>query len=177
MNQIDVVGLGPGSPEHLTLETKKLLLAGYPVYLRTAVHPLLSTLKEWGCVYTSFDELYQTFPDFETLYEEICAHLLAEAQNHHHIVYAVPGHPLMAETTVHRLKERAIGSQITVKIYPALSCLDTLFNCLDLDPSNGLQILDGVLLKNPHDLNLTQPTLIVQVYSPYIASEVKITLL
>ena len=34
MARIDVVGLGPGPARYLTLETRDLLLAGDPVYLR-----------------------------------------------------------------------------------------------------------------------------------------------
>ncbi|HYG58784.1 MAG TPA: SAM-dependent methyltransferase, partial [Symbiobacteriaceae bacterium] len=36
---ITIVGLGPGSPGHLTMGALEALKSGRPVLLRTAIHP------------------------------------------------------------------------------------------------------------------------------------------
>lgn len=176
MPTIDVVGLGPGPGRYLTLETRDLLLSEAPVYLRTAVHPTIAELKDWGCVYTSFDPLYEAAADFESLYKQIVSQLLAEAQAHGQIVYAVPGNPLVAESTVQRLLEAAAQQDVKIQIHTAVSCLDVIFESLQIDPTDGLHLLDGLSL-TLSDVHLDQPMLITQVYSPSVANEVKLTLL
>lgn len=173
--RIDVVGLGPGPARYLTLESRDLLLAG-PVYLRTAVHPTIAELKTWGCRYSSFDSLYEAAADFDSLYLQIVEQLISEAKAQGQIVYAVPGNPLVAETTVTHLLAAARGTDLTVKIHTAVSCLDVIFEVIGKDPTDGVQILDGLRL-TLEQLHLDQPLLITQVYSQAVASEVKLLLL
>lgn len=175
MTKIDIVGLGPGPGRYLTLETRDLLLSDIPVYLRTAIHPTVAELKSWGCAFSSFDSLYEQAEDFDKLYQKIIQHLLAEAKAHGQIVYAVPGNPLVAETTVKKLLEER-DSSVEIKIHTAVSCLDVIFESLKIDPTDGLHLLDGLSLELK-ELHLDQPLLITQVYSQAIANEVKLTLL
>lgn len=174
--RIDVVGLGPGLAQYLTLETRELLLAGSPVYLRTAVHPTVRELKEWGCRYSSFDKLYEQAGDFEHLYRQIVEQLLAEARAHQQIVYAVPGNPRVAESTVGLLVEAARTAGMEIKIHTAVSCLDVMFEALGQDPTDGVHLLDGLRLEL-RELHFDQPLLITQVYSRAVATEVKLILL
>jgi len=176
MTMIHVVGLGPGPARYMTLETRDLLLGNLPVYLRTAVHPTVTELKSWGCKYSSFDSLYEQAQDFESLYQHITQQLLSEAQAHGTIVYAVPGNPLVAESTVTRLLEVAETQAIELQIHTAVSCLDVIFEALQQDPTDGVHILDGLSMQL-EQVHLDQPLLITQVYSPEIAAEVKLTLL
>lgn len=173
---IDVIGLGPGPARLLTLESRDLLLSGRPVYLRTAVHPTVTELKAWGCRFTSFDSYYEQAEDFEQLYARIVQQLLAEAQAHGSIIYAVPGHPLVAENTVQQLLKKGPPIGVAVRLHTAVSCLEVVLEALGLDPSEGLTILDALTLQAEH-LDFRRPQLITQLYSPAIASEVKLTLL
>lgn len=176
MPKIEVVGLGPGPANALTLAARDLLLSDLPVFLRTGIHPTVAELKNWGCEYTSFDHLYEQAQAFEKLYAEIASHLINEAQAHERIVYAVPGHPLVAESTVTTLIEAAKEAQVELQIHTAVSCLDVLFEALSLDPTDGLNIVDGLRL-DIETLNLDHPSLITQIYSRAIAAEVKLSLL
>lgn len=173
---IDVIGLGPGPARLLTLETRDLLLSGQPVYLRTAVHPTVSELRDWGCSYTSFDSLYEQAEDFDSLYCQIVRQLLAEAQAHGQIVYAVPGNPLVAERTVQQLLEEGPHTGVVIRLHTAVSCVDVVLEALGVDPSEGLGILDALTLEATQ-LDFRRPQLVMQIYSPGIASEVKLTLL
>ena len=54
---ITIVGLGPGNPDHLTLETWQALSRAKTAILRTARHPTVRTLPE-GPSYRSLDDWY-----------------------------------------------------------------------------------------------------------------------
>ena len=56
---ITVVGLGPGSAGHLSLETMAVLKSGGKVILRTAVHPTVKELERSGIKFTSCDAVYE----------------------------------------------------------------------------------------------------------------------
>lgn len=177
MPHIHVLGLGPGPARYMTLETRDLLLSEHPVYLRTTAHPTVEEISHWGCRYTSFDHMYQQAQNFESLYQQIVKTLLSEARAHQTIVYAVPGNPLVAESTVTTLLQKAEEQDdLTVSLHSAVSCIDVMCESLNIDPTDGLHVLDALRFE-PEHLHLDQPTLIVQVYSQAIASEVKLTLL
>lgn len=173
---IHIVGLGPGPARYLTLETRDLLLSGLPVYLRTAVHPTIAELHAWGCTYTSFDPLYEKADHFALLYQQIGELLVQEANAHGEIVYALPGHPLVAETTVQNLQRLAPEHGIRLHIVPSMSCLDVIFTALGIDPGDGLQVRDGLVLDG-RNLSYEHPLLITQIYSQPVASEIKLQLL
>jgi tetrapyrrole methylase family protein/MazG family protein len=157
--------------------TYRLLRAGHPVVLRTAVHPVVDALRQEGIPFSTFDELYETGEDFAQIYEEMARRLIAAAREHHRIVYAVPGHPLMAEQSVQnlfRLAEEA--GDVEVEIGAGQSFLDAVCSALKVDPIEGFLLLDGTQLR-PNSLQPGLHTFVVQVYSPFVASEVKLSLM
>ncbi len=170
---ITIVGLGPGSAELLTEQAIRTLRSGAPVYLRTGVHPSTEALETMGVRFETFDALYETHEHFESVYSAIVQALVAQLAVHPHLIYAVPGHPLVAEATVQALLARP--REYDVKIVAGLSFLEAAYAALGLDPTNGLSILDAMRL--PGALHPHQDLLITQVYSPFIASEVKLRLL
>ncbi|TDH74492.1 MazG family protein, partial [Acinetobacter baumannii] len=76
------------------------------------------------------------------VYEEI-ADILFEEAKHQDVVYAVPGHPFVAEKTVQLLTERQEEKNIQVKVAGGQSFLDATFNALQIDPIEGLQFVDA----------------------------------
>ena len=94
--QIIIVGLGAGDIDQLPLGVYRTLSSAAHVFLRTKEHPVVQELEREGMKYTSFDDIYEQNDQFEQVYEQIKNLLIAEAQNEE-IVYAVPGHPLVAE--------------------------------------------------------------------------------
>src|SRR5699024_4447078 len=109
---IKIIGLGAGDIEQLPLGIYRLLTkAQAPIFLRTKEHPVVSTLVEEGMVYTSFDYIYEKHDHFEEVYEEIVQVLVEESMDRE-IIYAVPGHPLVAECVVQLLIERGVDIEI-----------------------------------------------------------------
>jgi tetrapyrrole methylase family protein / MazG family protein len=117
--ELVVVGLGPGDPGLLTREAAGWLAGGHPVYLRTRVHPTVAALPE-AAGWPSFDHLYEDADDFAALYDAIVAALLAAARDAGGpVVYAVPGHPLVGESTVARLRDAARAGDLTLRLVAA----------------------------------------------------------
>ncbi|MDQ0157715.1 nucleoside triphosphate pyrophosphohydrolase [Robertmurraya andreesenii] len=175
MNKILVMGLGAGDLEQLPLGIYRLLKEGEHIYLRTKEHPVIYELGKEGLEFQSFDSIYEQFDSFEEVYEEICAELFRYAKKDS-IVYAVPGHPLVAERTVQILLERAAEHGIEVEIGGGQSFLDPLFQAVQIDPIEGFQLLDATSLRRD-EIEVRQHMIIGQVYDTFMASEVKLTLM
>lgn len=177
---ITVIGLGSGDPDQLTLGSLKRLQRARERYIRTKDHPVVSWLEETGVTFTSFDEVYEAKDQFSEVYEEIAARLLSYAEagsEDTEIVYAVPGHPMVAEATVKLLRERCGERGITLSIMGGESFLDEAFLRLGFDPIEGFQLLDASALGGGWAIDPRQHTLIGQVYDVLTASEVKLGLM
>lgn len=176
---ITVVGLGSGDPERLTLGSLKRLQEAGERYVRTKDHPVVDWLEQTGVRFASFDEVYEAKDDFPSVYEEIVARLLERAEAGDtgvNIVYAVPGHPLVAEATVKLLRERCPERGIELDIIGGESFLDEAFVRLGFDPIEGFLLLDASEVSGA-SIDPRRHTLIGQVYDQLTASEVKLGLM
>ncbi|MEF2247615.1 nucleoside triphosphate pyrophosphohydrolase [Paenibacillus sp. IITD108] len=177
--QITVVGLGSGHPDQLTLGIWRKLQSATELYIRTKDHPVMTLLDAEGVAYRSFDDIYEQHESFPDVYEAIAGQLIAAASNNNaaaNIVYAVPGHPMVAERTVQLLRERCHNQSIELNIMGGESFLDQAFVRLGIDPIEGFALLDASELP----IALLQPqlhTIIGQVYDAYTASDVKLALM
>lgn len=175
VKKIEILGLGAGDLEQLPMGIYKKLLHGNHIYLRTKEHPVVSELEKEGMNYISFDSVYEKHDQFEAVYQEIASTLLEKTQTED-VIYAVPGHPLVAEQTVQLLLERGPKEGIEIIIGGGQSFIDAIFTALKIDPVEGFQLLDGTSLHS-NQLNLSQHIMISQVYDQFVASEVKLTLM
>ncbi|NRD77476.1 nucleoside triphosphate pyrophosphohydrolase [Bacillus sp. BRMEA1] len=174
-NQIEIVGLGAGDLEQLPLGVYKKLLKAKTLFLRTKEHPVVVELEKEGIRYISFDEVYEKHDQFAAVYQEITRILLEKAQSES-VLYAVPGHPLVAEQTVQLLLEQGPKEQIEIAIGGGQSFIDALFASLKIDPVEGFQLLDGTALQ-ANTLQMDQHQIICQVFDQFTASNVKLTLM
>lgn len=174
---ITVIGLGSGDEEQLTLGIWRKLQSAEHLFLRTDRHPVVEWMKEQGVKYSSFDRLYEQKATFEDVYESIAGELLKEAKSmRDELIYAVPGHPMVAEKTVQLLRERCPQEGVALQILGGESFLEQAFLRFGFDPVEGFQLLDAGSM----DRQLIQPhvhTVITQVYDAYTASDAKLTLM
>ncbi|MCR6108826.1 nucleoside triphosphate pyrophosphohydrolase [Bacillus sp. A301a_S52] len=171
---IRILGLGAGDIDQLPVGIYKKLIKQELVFLRTEDHPVVAELKREGVTFKSFDTIYKTYDQFEEVYEHIVKELVEAVTIKGEIVYAVPGHPLVAEATVQRLL--AHGENINVVIEGGHSFLDAMFTSLKIDPIDGFQLVDGMTM-DPSSLDLSSHTIVAQVYDQMSASHVKLTLM
>ncbi|WML55495.1 nucleoside triphosphate pyrophosphohydrolase [Neobacillus sp. PS3-12] len=173
--RIEIVGLGAGDLEQLPLGVYKKITREPHLYLRTKEHPVVAELVKEGLQFTSFDSVYEKHEQFEEVYLEITSILLEKAESEE-IIYAVPGHPLVAERTVQLLLEKGKNAGIEIVIGGGQSFVDALFQALKIDPVDGFQLLDGTSLA-ADDIQQNQHIFISQVYDQFVASGVKLTLM
>src|SRR5699024_4195591 len=100
--KLEVIGLGAGDFNELPLGIYKKLKKADCILARTIDHPVITSLQEEGVHFESYDEMYQAEEQFIDVYERIVADLLKKAQDKS-LIYAVPGHPMLAEKTVQLL--------------------------------------------------------------------------
>jgi tetrapyrrole methylase family protein/MazG family protein len=141
---ITILGLGPGDTALLTRAAWELLQTTQVLYLRTAVHPTVAALPP-SIELRSFDALYETADDFGAVYERIATELVERALQGEEVVYAVPGHPLVAEATSRRLLALARERGVPTRLVAGLSFVDVACAALQLDPlEHGLQLIDAL---------------------------------
>jgi len=185
---ITIVGLGPGQWSDLTLEAYRVLAQAAAeeraVYFRTLIHPTIERLKVElpGLHCGSFDRFYDESTNWETLYqriaEEICS-LAAEQA----VIYAVPGHPLIGESSVQHVLALARERNLSTSIVAGLSFMEPVCTALELDPLDaGTQLVDATMLaalgadEVAGKIIPTLPLLVGQVYNRRLASAVKLAL-
>jgi tetrapyrrole methylase family protein/MazG family protein len=175
---IIIIGLGPGDASLLTGEAQQLLESVEEIYLRTRRHPTVASLPSHLRTH-SFDSLYESEEEFSGVYERIAGQIMELAQRPEGVLYAVPGHPLVGEESVQRVLELAKESDVEVRIVPGLSFIEAALVSLDIDPLDGLQIVDATVLAERLHPNLDPdlPALVGQLYSRRVASEAKLTLM
>lgn len=165
--KIIIVGLGPGDERYITAHTLEVIESVPHRFVRTRRHPTAHLVPEAH----SFDHLYERADSFDEVYREIAAHLIAQADLGHDVLYAVPGSPLILERTVAALRSEH-GERCV--IHPALSFLDLLYERLSIDPvETGVKLVDG------HQFAVAAagyagPMLVAHTHADWVLSEIKI---
>lgn len=172
MHSIHVVGLGPGDKDQMPLNITQMLIEADRVFLKTENHPAVEELKKEGLVFESFDYLYKEDDvDTEQIYSDIVETLVGAAEERT-IVYAVPGHPLIADKSVKALRDKY--SMVTID--GGKSLIDDLLAAVEVDPLEGFQLFGSEEMD--HDtVNTGQPVIVMQVFNAMRAKEVKVSLM
>ena len=165
---VHVVGLGPGDPGHVTVETRELLASGLPVLLRTRHHPSVAALAPDAA---DCDDLYRSGASFDEVYTAIAGRVLEQASLGA-LVFAVPGHPLFAERAVTSVLERARAGGVPVRVYPAVSFVDLAAGALGMD-MGAIQVCDATALR----IDSWRAALVHQLYDRDSVTELKLALL
>ncbi len=199
---VTVVGLGPAGGSLVLPAARELLgtETGAPALFRTGRHPaaaeLMNELRATGRDVVSFDSSYEEETSFEAVYASIVGAIVSEAADHGHVIYAVPGSPLVAERTVDLLRaldptrspagavstrrESEAGQRLPVpielRIVPGLSFCDLAWARLGLDPvAAGVRLVDGLSF-GWQAAGERGPLLVGQCWSNAVLSEVKLAL-
>jgi uncharacterized protein YabN with tetrapyrrole methylase and pyrophosphatase domain len=96
------------------------------------------------------------------------------------IVYAVPGDPSVAENSVKLLRELAPARGVAVSIIPGVSFLEPTLAAVGADVMPSLCVVDAIDVATAGHavgVSVDAPTLLCQLYSKAVASDVKLTLM
>lgn len=176
--QITILGLGPGDPGLLTRQAWIALESAAEIHLRTRQHPVVDGLPAHLQVH-DFDALYEHAGSFEQVYEQIVQEVLKLGRRPQGVLYAVPGHPFVAEATAPEIVRRARLQGLSVQVIEGLSFVEPTFTALGLDPFPHLTLVDALQLATSHVPPFPPgvPALIAQIHSAIVASDVKLTLM
>lgn len=177
MGEITLLGLGPGNPDLLTRQAWCILENCNELYLRTSQHPLVSSLPAHIQLH-SFDHLYDSADSFGKVYEQIVTQVLELGCRPQGVIYAIPGHPFVAETTSPEIARRAQAQGLNVRVIEGLSFLEPTFTALGFDPFPQAVMVDALELAQQHipSFPTSSAVLIAQIHSKMVAAEVKLTL-
>jgi tetrapyrrole methylase family protein/MazG family protein len=169
--RLTIVGLGPGSPGHVTAQTLAAIERFAPGqrFVRTARHPSAGLVA--GA--TSFDDVYEAADSFADVYAEIADRLVAAAHAHGHVLYGVPGSPLVLERTVATLRA---DPRVDVELLPAMSFLDVAWARLGVDPIEvGVRLVDGHEFATAAS-GATGALLVAHTHANWVLSDIKLAI-
>jgi tetrapyrrole methylase family protein/MazG family protein len=170
---IKICGLGPGDWEAVPVGVVETLRQAGIKFLRTEKHPVVPYLRQMGIVFETFDRFYEEGKSADTASTEIAAAVLDEAaKDVGQVIYAVPGHPLVFEEPSRLIVEGARSKGIAVRILPAMSFLDAVYDALGLNPAEGLTVLDGLHVDTKPVSNVL-PVILTRVSNKSIAAKVQ----
>ena len=175
MKKLKIIGLGSGDYKQLTLSAVEQLKTADILILRTEKHPTVDYIKSLGIRFTTCDDIYDSAETFEATYSRISQRVIDSCEEGKVLVYAVPGHPLVAEKSVELTLKKA-NNIIDIEIAPAVSFIDSILTALHIDPAYGLKIIDGLSL-DVQKPDILCGNIITQVYSRFVASEIKLKLM
>lgn len=168
---VTVCGLGPGDVELVTDQTKNAIAAASPEasFVRTRRHPAAVLMDHAQ----SFDAVYDSGDDLDSVYRQIADDLVAAAVAHGGALYAVPGSPLVLERAVRYLRAR---DEIEVLLLPAVSFLDASWAELAVDPVEaGVRLIDGHTFATSA-AGQTGPLLVAHAHAPWVLSDIKLAI-
>jgi len=177
MSGITIVGLGPGDPSYITRAAWEKITTTQKIYLRTELHPAVPHLPQ-SVDFISFDSLYETSDSYEDVYGEIINKIIEQGKESG-VVYAVPGDPMVGETTGTGIMAAASENDIPCTILPGVSFMEVCLRALQLDALDSLVLVDAleVIQRSYPHFSPDTPVLISQVYSRMVASDLKLTLM
>ena len=197
---ITLIGLGAGDAETLSRGAERALRTASKhqergtgrLFLRTLIHPVVTTLVEWGLNFESFDELYEASPNFASVYELIAKRVIDSAIDGNGepipIAFAVPGHPLFAEDSVRQILHSAKSRGIETRIVSSGSFVEAVMNAVGASLGDGCDVRDAMAL-TLHDaisetgsrissrIDVTRNLMLYQVYDKASASHAKLALM
>lgn len=175
---ITLLGLGPGDPDLLTRQAWDLLNSITDIYLRTDKHPVVAAFPT-GLQVHSFDHFYEESTTFDDVYLQIIEKVLELGKTPGGVVYAVPGHPFVAEATSPEIARRARQLAIPLKVVEGLSFIEPVLTALGKDIFPHTACVDALELASLHVplFPPSAPAVIAQIHSPVVASDVKLTLM
>ena len=156
------------------------------------MHPVVETLVEWGLNFESFDPIYQSSPDFQTVYETISQKVIEAAVGENSemapVAFAVPGHPLFAEDSVHRILSKAKEKGIPTKIVSSGSFVEAVLTAVGASLADGCDLRDALSLSESDRIgrdgerisgriDVTRSLLLYQVFDTDSASLAKLALM
>ncbi len=173
--RVSVVGLGPGPREWITpAALSRLGTRDARVFVRTRYFPALEAILD-GLEWQSFDELYESASSLDEVHATIARRLLEAGDE---VVLAVPGDGALGEAVL----ERLVAAGADLSVVPGVPLGIGALAASKVAATSGAQVVEATALGGTGidlliELNPRWHAVVTGVFSPRIASDLKLALL
>ncbi len=174
MNTIQIIGLGAGSIEDLTIKAHKALQENIPTYARTERHPIIQDLRENIDIKT-FDDYFEKYESFDEVYEKIKETIIESSKQNEKINYCTAGSPYYGDIVTKKLIDE-YKDEINIIIIDGISFLDKCIKLSGYSDYKSIGILD-CLEADEFSFDVNSFNVVTQVYDLEIASQLKLKLM
>jgi uncharacterized protein len=133
-----ILGAGMVCPEHLTLETLRMLRTCDRIYTNVTEQDLARLDEDIRVKCVSLWPLYRDGRPRLQNYADVESTISGAVQDGGRVGYLTQGHPRVFDTVAEKLVQAGRGRGWNVAVLPAVSSLDTLLTEIGYDPANGL---------------------------------------
>lgn len=175
MNTIQIIGMGAGKIEDLTIKAYSALSENIPTYVRTERHPIIKDLKEKKIKIQTFDEFFEKYDSFEEVYDKIILKIVELTETHGKINYCTAGSPYYGDAVTKKLTSE-YKDKFNIIIIDGMSFLDKCIKLSGYSDYKSINILD-CLEADEFSFDINSLNIITQVYDNEIASQLKIMLM
>jgi precorrin-6B methylase 1 len=141
---IVIVGSGIKVPDHLTVETIRVLANAPEIWTNLPEREHAELARVIGKAPLSLWPFFQ--PDRPRIanYEAITAHLVERARAVRQVAYLTQGHPLVLDRVATELmRQGKNGGVPVIGVLPGISSIDTILADIRYEPARGLQVCDA----------------------------------
>lgn len=174
MSTIQIIGLGAGNTDDLTVRAYKALSEKIPTFARTDRHPIVDELRK-NMDIESFDDYFEKYDTFDEIYEKMTLKLIELSKQYGKITYCTAGSPYYGDIVTKKLINE-YKSEINTIIIDGMSFLDKCLKLSGYADYNNITVLD-CLEADEFSFDVNSFNIITQVYDLEIASQLKIKLM
>ncbi len=174
MNTIQIIGLGAGSIDELTIRAHKALNENIPTFARTERHPIIKKLQE-EIEIKCFDDFFEKYETFDEVYEKMTDNILELVKKHGKINYCTAGSPYYGDIVTKKLINE-YKDQINIIIIDGMSFLDKCIKLSGFSDYKAIKVLD-CLEADEFSFDINSFCIVSQVYDSEMASQLKLKLM
>lgn len=174
MNTVQIIGLGTGGIDDLSLKAYKALSEDIPTYTRTDRHSIIKELREKQNI-ESFDYFFDKYESFEDVYDGITKKIVELSEKYGKINYCTAGSPYYGDIITKKIINE-YNEDLNIIIIDGMSFLDKCIKLSGFTDYNSINILD-CLEVDEFSFDINSLNIITQVYDNDLASQLKIKLM
>lgn len=174
MDTIQIIGLGAGGAEGLTIKAHEALNGSIPSFARTERHPVIKELNgkiEIKC----FDDFFEKYETFDEVYGKITDNIVKLVKKYGKINYCTAGSPYYGDIVTKKLINE-YKNEINIIIIDGISFLDKCIKLSGFSDYKSIKVLD-CLEADEFSFDINSFNIVTQVYDSEMASQLKLKLM
>lgn len=145
---INIIGLGNGEIDFLTVGTLRTLENSGRIFLKTHNNEIIDYLKSKNIDYKSYNDSFINIENKGDTNNKIAEDIISNEKSFGNVVYGVVGYPLVSERSVENLIEICKENNINYNIIDSYGFIDKIIGILRINPMNGVSFIDSFNIKN-----------------------------